>query len=99
MNLLGNWSKEKTMKDKFIERLEKITYTKNEALDDLRVELKELLSVAISDEYVDKIIDAIYDSVKFDIEENSAEAEAGYHSVDDVRLAIGRELMDKYNLW
>jgi hypothetical protein len=30
---------------------------------------------------------------------NSAEEEEGFHSTDDVRLAIGRAFMDKYDLW
>ena len=56
----------------------------------LRNEIKELLSVAISDEYIDKIVDAIYDSIAEDVKTTSAEEEEWYHNTDDVRLAIGR---------
>ncbi len=47
----------------------------NENMAVLRNEIKELLSVAISDEYIDKIVDAIYDSIAEDVKTTSAEEE------------------------
>lgn len=47
----------------------------NENMAVLRNEIKELLSVAISDEYIDKIVDAIYDIIAEDVKTTSAEEE------------------------
>ena len=65
----------------------------------LKVDIKTLLSTIISDEYIDKIYDVVLESILTDVINNSEFKESGNYSIDDIRLAIGRELMDKYELW
>ena len=60
-------------------------------------ELTALLGQVVSDEYLDKIVGAMLPSVLEDLEENADEDED--YSDDDIKLAIGRELMDLYDLW
>lgn len=60
-------------------------------------ELTALLGQVVSDEYLDKIVGAMLPSVLEDLEENADED--GDYSDDDIKLAIGRELMDLYDLW
>lgn len=60
-------------------------------------ELTALLSQVVSEEYLDKIVGAMLPSVLEDLEENADEDED--YSDDDIKLAIGRELMDLYDLW
>ena len=69
------------------------------AVDEQKVkdELTALLSLVVSDEYLGKIVGAMLPSVLEDLEENADEDE-GY-SYTDIKLAIGRELMDLYDLW
>lgn len=60
-------------------------------------ELTALLGQVVSDEYLGKIVSAMLPSVLEDLEENADEDED--YSDDDIKLAIGRELMDLYDLW
>lgn len=60
-------------------------------------ELTALLGQVVSDEYLGKIVGAMLPSVLEDLEENADEDED--YSDDDIKLAIGRELMDLYDLW
>ena len=60
-------------------------------------ELTALLGQVVSDEYLDKIVGAMLPTVLEDLEENADED--GEYSDDDIKLAIGRELMDLYDLW
>jgi hypothetical protein len=63
----------------------------------VKEELTALLSQVVSDEYLGKIVSAMLPSVLEDLEENADEDED--YSDDDIKLAIGRELMDLYDLW
>lgn len=61
----------------------------------LECEVADLLRPSISIEYLDKVVKAILPSVMLDIE-----VSAGiYYRDDDIKMAIGREFMTKYNLW
>ena len=68
-------------------------------MEKLKEQITELLITVCTDEYASQIAEAIYESVKADVVENSAYEEDSSYSISDVKLAIGRELMDKYDLW
>ena len=59
--------------------------------DDLKDLLREMLGQAVADDYVRQLVDAIADEVREDL---VAAADPVY-SVGDVRLAIGRVLLDR----
>ena len=56
--------------------------------------IRELLNVAVSDDYVDYIANAILDDVEEDIRVSASEK----YSDDDLRMAIGRVLVNKLNI-
>ena len=59
--------------------------------DDLKSVLRDMLGRAVADDYVGKLVDAIAGEVREDL---VAAADSEY-SVGDVRLAIGRVLLDR----
>ncbi len=58
---------------------------------DLKALLRDMLGRAVADDYVGQLVDAIADDVREDL---AAAADPEY-SVGDVRLAIGRVLLDR----
>ena len=64
--------------------------------EELRKEVNGLLASCIGSEYAEQIAfdEDFFNDVKSDIEETSGWREIGYYSYDDVRLAIGRVLID-----
>lgn len=59
---------------------------------EVKEELKDLLSVAVDADYLDRIVNAINDNV---LEELGV---SDRHSTDDIRLAIGKVLLKLCNL-
>lgn len=66
--------------------------------DDVRYFLDRNLKSAISDDYVYDIRRAILDEVVADVMETSAYGENGTWNDDDIKLAVGRVLMNKLGL-
>lgn len=66
--------------------------------DDVRYFLDRNLKSAISDDYVYDIRRAILDEVVADVMETSAYSENGTWNDDDIKLAVGRVLMNKLGL-
>ena len=66
--------------------------------DDVRYFLDRNLKSAISDDYVYDIRRAILDAVVADVVETSAFKENGTWNDDDIKLAVGRVLMEKLGL-
>lgn len=66
-----------------------------------------ILVMAVSSDYARHILesrededgDTFLDLVIDDVLTSSAWEDEGYYNDDDIRLAIGRVLMDKLNLW
>lgn len=56
--------------------------------------IRELLNVAVSDDYVDYIANAILGDIEEDIRASASEE----YSDDDLRMAIGRVLVNKLNI-
>lgn len=65
---------------------------------DIQADTQTLLSDAASDEYARPIMEHIYRDVADDVLECSAYKEEGEYNIDDVKLAIGRILMDKLGI-
>lgn len=66
--------------------------------DDVHYFLDRNLKSAISDDYVYDIRRAILDEVVSDVAETSAFKENGIWNDDDIKLAVGRVLMNKLGL-
>lgn len=63
-------------------------------------ELKQILASACGSDYAGYIAsdDDFYSDVKQNVEETSAWEDEGYYNDDDIRLAIGRVLMDRLGI-
>lgn len=68
--------------------------------------VEKFLMTAVSDDYVRDILDrkvscrgTVFDLIKEDVERASAWREEGYYNEDDIRLAIGRVLLDRLVLF
>lgn len=70
-----------------------------------RREVESIMRQSISTDYVEEILDTlyinedisattIYDSIKRDVEETSSWADDGNYNGDDIKLAIGRVLIE-----
>ena len=59
--------------------------------DDIKSVLRDMLGRAVADDYVGPLVDAIVGEVREDL----ASAADREYSVGDVRLAIGRVLLDR----
>lgn len=65
--------------------------------NNLRKDVKEILGRSISDDYLNRILEKIIDEVVEDVEISSA-YEEGFYSEDDIKLSIGRILIDRLEL-
>lgn len=65
--------------------------------NEIRTYLKDNL-VAISDDYINSIIDNIIEDVVSDVKETSGYAEDGHFNTDDIKLAVGRVLIDRLGI-
>lgn len=67
---------------------------------DFRVEVSFVLSPVVGNDYAYYISnnDEFLEAVMFDVEETSAWNDEGYYTDDDIRLAIGRTTMRKFNI-
>ena len=63
----------------------------------VRTYMKDNL-VAISDDYINPIIDNIIADVVSDIKETSGYTEDGHFNTDDIKLAVGRVLIDRLGI-
>ena len=70
-----------------------------------RREVESIMRQSISTDYIEEILDTlyinedesaitIYSCIKRDVEETSAWADEGYYNEEDIKLAIGRVLVD-----
>lgn len=70
-----------------------------------RREVEQLMRKSISTDYVVEILDmtigyeTVYEQIKKDVEETSAWEDEGYYNEDDIKLAIGRVLVDCFTNW
>lgn len=67
---------------------------------DFSVEVRFILSAAIGNDYAYYISnnDEFLEAVLKDVEETSAWNDEGYYTDDDIRLAIGRVIMWKFDI-
>lgn len=63
--------------------------------DTISGEISRLLDKAVSEEYLEKIADAIYEDVKEDI---MTASDYPHYSEDDIRMAIGRVLVRRLEI-
>ena len=70
----------------------------NEA--EFREDLRPILSSAVGKDYSYYILidEGFFHAVKQNVEETSAWRDEGYYTDDDIRLAIGRVIMDKFGI-
>ena len=63
-------------------------------------EMKPILASSVGSDYASYIAsdDDFYSAVKQNVEETSAWQDEGYYTDDDIRLAIGRIIMEKLNI-
>lgn len=63
-------------------------------------ELKPILASAVGSDYAHYIAgdDDFFSAVIQNVEETSAWNDEGYYADDDIRLAIGRAIMEKFNI-
>lgn len=59
----------------------------------------KLLAFCASDDYASSIWDFIKDEVINDVEESSGYHDEGYFNEDDIRLAIGRGMLECIQYW
>lgn len=67
---------------------------------DFMEELKPILASAVGNDYAHYIAcdDDFFTAVIKNVEETSAWNDEGYYTDDDIRLAIGRAIMEKFNI-
>jgi len=65
-----------------------------------REDLRPILSSAVGTDYSHYLLydGGFFDAVKQNVEETSAWSDEGYYTDDDIRLAIGRVIMDKFGV-
>lgn len=65
-----------------------------------REDLRPILSSAVGTDYSHYLLydGEFFDAVKQNVEETSAWSDEGYYTDDDIRLAIGRVIMDKFGV-
>lgn len=63
-------------------------------------ELRPILASSVGSDYAGYIAsdDEFFSAVKQNVEETSAWEDEGYYTDDDIRLAIGRIIMEKFNI-
>lgn len=63
-------------------------------------EMRSILASCVGSDYAHYIAsdDDFYSAVKQNVEETSAWEDEGYYTDDDIRLAIGRIIMEKFNI-
>ena len=67
---------------------------------EFRPDAYRLLSLSTGREYAFYILgdEDFYEEIKTNVEETSAWHEEGYYTDDDIRLAIGRCIMSRFNI-
>ncbi len=67
---------------------------------DFMEELLPILASCFGSDYAHYIArnNDFYFAVKQNVEETSAWRDEGYYTDDDIRLAVGRTIMEKYNI-
>lgn len=68
--------------------------------DDFIYEMKQILASSVGSDYARCLIksDGFTENVKKNVEETSAWRDEGYYNDDDIRLAIGRVLLDRLGI-
>ena len=77
-----------------------------EIKNELAREIKDVLCKSISDDYANYILEhkdrrtniSIVDDIIADVLETSAYADEGYYNYDDIKLAIGRVLIQRLGI-
>ena len=62
---------------------------------DVETQLRNTLKNAISDDYLEEVIVGLKDEVIDDVKETSAYGDNGCWNNDDIKLALGRVLLNK----
>jgi len=78
----------------------------SEEREQIEIEVRRIIRMAVSDEYSSHILEqydeisgeTFMDAVIRDVMESSAWEYEGYYNEDDIRLAIGRELMARMGI-
>ena len=67
---------------------------------EFRPDAYRLLSLATGRDYAFIVLgdEDFYDEIKCNVEETSAWRDEGYYTDDDIRLAIGRCIMSRFNI-
>lgn len=67
-------------------------------MEELRNDVRRIFAESVSTEYTKIILDKIEDDIVSDVVETSAYEEDGSYNDDDIRLAIGRVLINKMGI-
>lgn len=67
-------------------------------MEELRQDIKRILILSVSDDYIKNILDVIEDDIIRDVVECSSYEDDGLYTEDDIKLAIGRVLMNRINI-
>ncbi len=67
-------------------------------MEELRQDIRRVLSTSISTDYIRNILDEIENDIIRDVVVCSSYEEDELYNEDDIKLAIGRVLMDRMNI-
>lgn len=67
-------------------------------MEKLRADIRKILTLSISANYIKNILDAIEEDIIRDVIVCSSYEEDGLYNENDIHLAIGRVLMDKMGI-
>ncbi len=67
-------------------------------MEKLRNDVRRIFAESVSTEYTKIILDEIEDDIISDVAETSSYEENGSYNDDDIRLAIGRVLINKIGI-
>lgn len=76
----------------------KMKVTEEAKMKELRRDIRSILSASVSTDYIGIILEEIEDDVIRDVAACSSYEEDGSYNEDDIRLAIGRVLMNRMNI-
>lgn len=67
-------------------------------MEELRNDVRRIFAESVSTEYTKIILDKIEDDIVSDVVDTSSYEEDGSYNDDDIRLAIGRVLINKMGI-
>lgn len=70
------------------------------SMDEFREEVREILAFSVGNEYAFDLVsdDNFILEVKTDVEQTSAWEDEGYYNDSDIRLAIGRIILNRFHI-